>query len=229
MNEYSRISDELYSLNANSRLVFHSSVTWVDDYGTKSHYNEYKTSNRNDASVVIKRKISYFLTFEYSLKGGDKASVMIYPDQMFEVLEKFNYIKNTWFNKSNNYNIFGLMGDKLVVLNSMEKIKIHCPSDKILQLEPTIKRDENGDRIAALMYIVNSTYPIILTPEKFDGLLYILSTLDMATYANTTLSMVALREHPSNRTDFSSGNIDPTQNTSVGKSGRDFKYRQSIL
>lgn len=231
MNEYNRIVDELYQLSPNARLLFNSSIGWFDEYNNlKSHYNEYKTNNRSEGSVVIKRKISYFLSFEYSVKGGgERTSVMIYPEHMFEILDKFNYIRNYWFNPANNGRTFGMVNDKLVVLNEMENIKIHFPQDKVLLLEPTVKRDELGDRPACIMYIVSRACPVLITAEKFNGLLYTMSTLDMSTYANTALSMVALREGPLNRVDFSSSNFETTQPPTTGKAGRDFKFKQRIL
>ena len=62
MNEFSRIEDELYSLNSYVHLKFHSKITEFQEGMVKSYYNEYKTVNRNAGSVVIKRKLKYYLT-----------------------------------------------------------------------------------------------------------------------------------------------------------------------
>lgn len=109
-NDFYRISDNVYSLNGFTHLMFHSKITDIDAINgkTKSYYNEYKTKNTKVGSVLIKRKLEYFFTLEYSYKG-DKNSAMIIADQMYEVIDKFQYIRNTWFNPKNSYKVFGLL------------------------------------------------------------------------------------------------------------------------
>lgn len=232
MNEYSRISDEIYSLSTNTRLLFNTSVTWFDENNKpRSHYNEYKTNNRPEGSVVIKRKLNYFLTLEYTIKGGEKVSVMMYPEHVYCFLENLNYIRNNWF--TNIMNTYGIINDSLVVLDSTQQINIKFPMDKIIRIEPTVKKDENGDTMAVTIYVNSINNPVILTKGKINGMIHVLTTLDMATYANTALSMVTLRSGGANRTDFSSNSVsnEPinTVSSSGSKNGRDFKYKQSIL
>ena len=231
MNEFSRVDDDIYVISQHCKLVFHSSITWVDDYGkSRSNHNEYRISNRSESSVVVKRKLSYFLTIDYTDKTkGLSSSLMIYPDHMFELLDKMNLIRNTWLNPMNNGNTFGIVGDKLVVLNQTEHISLHCPADKVLRFVPTIRRDPGGDTIAVMMYIVNVDCSVLLTPRKFSGLLYVLSTLDMTTYANLSLTMATLRDKPYNRTDFTSEEAQMPKPSSTGKTGRDFQFRQKII
>lgn len=225
MNEYSRIEDEIYSLNSFTRLKFHSKITEIKDGKSRSFYNEYKTNNRNEGSVLIKRKFEYYLTLDYSYKG-ERDSVLLLPEQMYEIIDKFQYIKNTWFNSKSNFNIFGLVNENLVVIDSRETIIIRCCADKILKLDPAIFKSDNGDKPALTICIGDTTFPIMIQPERFIGMLYILSNLDMANFANTSLSLASMRKEPCNRISFADEDIEESKPTNSDKSGRDFKFKQ---
>lgn len=227
MNEFSRIEDELYSLNSYVHLKFHSKITEFQEGMVKSYYNEYKTVNRNVGSVVIKRKLKYYLTLEYNCKGEERESAMIIPEQMYEVLDKFQYIRNTWFNLKNSYNIFGLVNERLVVLDQREAIIIQCIGDKVIKFSPTIFRSDNGDKPALTIRIGNTMTPVLIQPEKFIGMTYLLSTFDMLNFANTSLTLASLRTQPENRVSFVDGQSTSSDPPSTGKTGRDFKCRQS--
>lgn len=227
-NDFYRISDNVYSLNGFTHLMFHSKITDIDAINgkTKSYYNEYKTKNTKVGSVLIKRKLEYFFTLEYSYKG-DKNSAMIIADQMYEVIDKFQYIRNTWFNPKNSYKVFGLVNEHLVVIDSRESIIIRCLCDKYIRLDPAIYKSDNGDKPALNLYIGDSTFPILIQSEKFIGMVYILSTMDMANFANTSLSLATLRTEPHNRVSFQGEETVVNKPTDIGKAGRDFKCRQN--
>lgn len=225
MNEYSRIEDEIYSLNGFTHLKFHSKITTNQDGKSRSFYNEFKTNNHKEGSVLIKRKMEFFLTLDYSYKG-EKNSVLILPDIMYELIDKFQYIRNTWFNPKNNYRIFGLVNERLVVIDSRETIVIRCPLDKVIKLDPVVYKGDNGDKPALSICIGDTTFPILIQPEKFIGMVYILSTFDMANFANTSLSLASMRKEPCNRVSFAEEEIEETKPTATGKAGRDFKFKQ---
>ena len=229
MNEFSRIEDELYSLSSYVHLKFHSKITEYTEGVAKSYYNEYKTSTRNVGSVVIKRKLKYYLTLEYNCKNEERESVMIVPEQMYELLDKLLYIKNTWFNLKNNYNIFGLVNDRLVVLNQRETIFIRCIGDRFIKFDPAIFRSDNGDKPALTVKINKSMIPTLIQPEKLIGMTYLLSTFDMLNFANTSLTLASLRTQPENRVSFVDGEMDDPIITTTGKAGRDFKCNQSNI
>lgn len=225
MNEFSRIEDILYSLTNYTHLKFQTKVTEYIDNRVKSNYNEYKTSTRNYGSVVIKRKLNFYLTLENTNKEN-RQSIIILPEQMYEVLDKFNYIRETWFNPRNNLGIFGLVNEKLVVINQRATVIIQCIGDKFLKIDPTVYKSENGDKMALTMYIGDTSNPILIFPEKFIGMTYLLSTFDMLNFANTTFSLASLRTSPVNRVSFVDGESEDNKLTTPGKVGRDFKFKQ---
>ena len=225
MNEYSRIDDEVYSFNNYSRVICHTTVTKWTENGADSFYREYKTSGRKECSVVIKRKIDYFLTLEYNYQG-QKDSVMIFADMMYELVEKLSYIKNAWFDISNQ-NVFGVVNNRLVVVNSLETVIISCPHDKILRFCPCVNQKNDRDYPAVVMYIGDLSFPIVLAKEKISGLLWTLTNTNWLNFANTSLSFIGKPDGAYNRVDFSSNNenqLPEEFNDATGKK-RDFKCR----
>jgi hypothetical protein len=225
MNEFSRVEDILYSLNSYTHLKFHTKITEYIDGRTKSSHNEYKTSTRNTGSIVIKRKLNFYLTLDYS-KDNNKNSVLFLPEQMPDIIEKFNYIKNNWFNPATNYNIFGLINGKLSVINQSEKVIVQCVCDKFLRIDPAVFITDTESKLAVTLYIGDLLYPITILSEKFSAMTYLLSTLDMLNYANTSLSITSLRTSPINRISFVDGESEESIMTKSGKVGRDFKFKQ---
>lgn len=228
INDYSRIDDELYSFYDKIKLTFHTSMVMHRTFnGTKqvnSNYNEYKTSNAPIGSVVIKRKLNYYISVDLS-NDGHKAGVCIFPEKMFEVIDRLNYIKNCWFNKITNGNIYGFVNNRLTVISN-ENIVIRFPQDKVMKIEPCVTNDEIGVNL-----YVDCNEPVFMPESKFLGFIYILSTIDMPNYANTAFSMATLLQAEYNRVDFTESNNKQIQqpfddsNLSSGVTGRTFNMK----
>ena len=61
MNEFSRIEDELYSLNSYVHLKFHSKITEFQEGMAKSYYNEYKTVKVGDYFFPCVEDLNQFI------------------------------------------------------------------------------------------------------------------------------------------------------------------------
>jgi hypothetical protein len=219
--------DEIYTLNSVAKLKFNLTTYRESNEFNKSFYREYKTSNKKEGSVMISRRLDYFLSLEYNYKG-DKNSVMIYPDHMLRLIERFTYINNNWLGTTHN-TVFGIVNSHLSVISQCESIIIPFPCEKILRIDPVVDKREDGREYPGLiMYIGDSNYPIELNSDKFSGLLYCIARLDMCTYANIMASSVmCMGEQPRNRVSFDSEESMVDQSTSTGKSGRDFKFKSN--
>lgn len=228
MNEYSRIDDEVYSINGYTKLICHTTLTRIIDNNPKSFYAEYKTNSRKECSVVIKRKIEYFLTLEYSYQGL-KESVMLVPSIMYEVVEKINYIINVWFDP-NNREAFGFLNDQMIITNQTIHCDIYCPQDKKIRIAPYIIQTENiKSKPAVVLYLGDTSFPIIMTKDKLLGLLWTLTNTNWLNFANTSLSFIGKPDGAYNRVDFSEER-NTTENNFVNNDTigrpRDFKFKQ---
>lgn len=229
INDYLRIDDEVYTINLNLKLICHTSVTKHDNNMMKSFYNEYKTSNKKYGSVVVKRRIENFLTLESCIQG-QKNSVMITMNMMFDVIEKLTRIKTYWFDIENQY-VFGFVGGEMVIVNNLEHIIILCPQDKFIRIDPIVN-NKNGKNSPAVLISVNDTSnPIIVTEDRINGLLWVLSTTDWMNFSNTSLLSISMNTESCNRTDFTINERGyntiaiPEEDTTT-KRTRDFSYKK---
>jgi DNA primase large subunit len=147
---------------------------------------------------MIKRNLSYYLCFEDRRDKVEK--LCIYPEHMFELLKRFEYIKNNWI--ENDLGIYAFMDSSLIVSNYDEFIMMRLPMDKIIKITPGVLKTDIGD-IKCIDFYFNSAEPVHVTHNTFLGMYYVLLNFDMLNYANTSLSFMMLMNNPINRTDFS--------------------------
>lgn len=209
LNEYNKIDDEIYNINDKIKIIFHTQLCWNKQYPdghkqTFSNYNEYKTNNNDIGSVVIKRKLNYFITIECII-GDNRTNLFLQHDRMNELIDDLNIVRTYWLNKSANGNIFSYLNGKLTVISQRDFIIMKFPADKVLKIEPCVIHKEIGDDIGVRMYI-DSNESVIVNTDKINGLYHLLSTIDMANYANTSFTMSILLNQVYNRTDFSGTN-----------------------
>ena len=145
---------------------------------------------------------------------------------MYEVIDKFNYIRTKWFNRDNNRSIFGLIHNELVIIDQREMVIISCVADKFLRIFPAVYKTDNGEQILALTLYIGDSNPITIFPEKFIAMTYLLSTLDMLNYANMAFSTASLRVEPINRVSFVEDKSDSFEPPTTSKIGREFKFKQ---
>lgn len=207
-SDYSHINDIVYDISGDVKLMFH---TVISSYSTNnnrsySNYNEYKTSTNSKSHTMIKRNLSYYLFFEDRREKTEK--ICIYPENMFALLDRFEYIKRNWID-NNGMGLYVMMDSALVVANPDEYIFMKLPLDKAIKIAPGIWKTDLGDVKCIDLYL-NTNTPIQLTHERFLGMYYVMKGLDMLNYANTCISFAMLMDTPINRTDFSGSSYNNT-------------------
>lgn len=197
-SDYMYMNDNIYTLTEDVKLVFHVVLSFNTNGKTYSNYNEYKTNSRSDCNTMIKRNLSYYLCFEDRRDKVEK--LCIYPEQMFELLNKLEHIKHNWI-ETDCFGMYGFMDSSLIVVNYDEYVIMRLPMDKILKIAPGVLKTDSGD-FKCLDFYLNSPDPIHVTHSTFLGMYYVLLHFDMLNYANTSLSFMMLMNTPMNRTDF---------------------------
>lgn len=228
-NDYMYMNDIIYTLTDDVKLVFHTVASFNMNNKSYSNYNEYKINGKQMCNTMIKRTINYHLFIEDRRSKLEK--LCIFPENMYELLKKFEYIKSNWID-SDNRGIYAFMDNKLAVANQDEYVLMRLPMDKAIKIAPGVLKKETSDERCIDLYL-NSNIPIQISNDVFVGLIYTLKNFDMLNYANTSLSFMMLMNNPLNRTDFSqpgsSGDNEITIDNSKadGSNGRTFNKRKT--
>lgn len=230
MNEYAKLIDEIIFLNPTTKIVFISKLNQIAEKGNKRvqyFYNEYKTSPREEASVTIRRKISYNLAFEFTI-SGEKTVAIIPLNNMEDLLQKLSYICRVWMNPADQAT-YGMIGEKLILNNPNEFINLQCMFNKVVRFRPIVEEDMYGKSHPACQITIDNEFPTLIHAEQIQAAFYCLSHFDILNYANTSISFVSLMREPYNRTSFVNSAPDPPKITSTGKAGRTFKNNNRII
>lgn len=208
LSDYRKVVDEIYQITLSLKLCFNCSIMIKTENNNISSYNEYKTSINNNGSVMIKRKMNYFL----SLESKNNGYVLIYPELVSEVISKLKFIKYKWLDEENNYETYSKVnnGSSTILTALNTYIIVKCPLDRAIRFSPGIETRNNIMRPALDLMISGDDTIIQIPKERVNGWLHLIENLDMATYANTTFSMVNLIQTPTNRTDFTNNRSEST-------------------
>lgn len=223
------MNDNIYTLTEDVKLIFHTTASFNNGSKTFYNYNEYKVNNRQDSNTMIKRNLSYYLFLE-DRRGDELNKLAIHPENMFELMYHFEYIKNNWVDLD-RLNIYSVINNSLAIVNYDEGIYMRLPFDKVIRFAPGIIKTDMGDIKCIDMYL-NTTEPIHVSHNIFLGMYYTIKNLDMLSYANSSLSFMMLMNAPLNRTDFSSTaqavSVQMSDNsTASGNTGRTFSSKKN--
>jgi len=217
MNEYSKVIDEIYTLSLNPliKLSIVSKITEVGENGeVKSCHNEYKTSAKKNAAVVIRRRLDYQYLLESTI-NGEKEKLYISPPKMAELLDILEFTIRRHYNPESFPNYF-IRND----LIKNEAVQIQCSFGKLLTLRTRVAMDENG--ILSCIIFINSNIPIFIRLENIVGLYQSLRYFDAVSYVNSTISMLALMKEPQNRKSFVKDHAPTPTPPASGQVGRSF-------
>lgn len=235
-SDYTYMNDTLYTLTDDVKLIFHTVASFRTNNRVYSNCTEYKTNNNKECNTMIKRNLSYCLFIE-DRRAIKTEKIHIYPENMFQLLDIFGYVKRNWYDVGAK-KMYAYLDNSLTVLED-ECLTMKLPLDKAIKITPGVMKKEAAEMMCVDLYL-NTPDPIQLSIDTFYGLYYLLLNLDMLNYANTALMYMMLRDTPVNRVDFSSNNSSGSNNqitasdnsTASGSSGREFNNgskRTSIL
>lgn len=233
-SDYMYMNDIIYTINEDIKIVFHVIASFRVNNKVYSNCSEFKIKSEPSCNTMIRRSLSYYLFID-DRRTGKTEKICIYPENMFDLLDMFDRAKKTWF-ESGSSHIYAYLNNGLYITNE-ESFVIKLPLDKVIKISPGIFKKESGDCMCLNMYL-NTPEPVQISVETFKGMYYVLSSLDMLNYANTSLTFMMLRDTPVNRTDYSSPSetvqtqsIQEDQSKASGSTGRTFngKLNKSIL
>lgn len=232
-SDYMYMNDIVYTINEDIKVVFHTVASFNTNGRTYSNCTEFKLNNNQSCNTMIRRNISYYIYID-DRRDGKSNKICIYPEHMFAILSMFEQARKSWYEISNNSHIYGYLDNKLTIISD-DYLAIKLPLDKFIRLSPGVMKKENGDSVCLDMYL-NNPDPVQVSVDTFNGLYYVLSKLDMLSYANTALTFMMLRDEPMNRVDYSSNSsnsqVSVRDNSTASGSGRSFngvKSKGSML
>lgn len=227
-NDYMYMNDVIYTLTDDVRLVFHTVASFNMNNKTYSNYNEYKINGKQESNTMVKRTLNYHLFIEDRRNKLEK--LCIFPEHMYELLRKLDYIKNNWIDNDTR-GIYAFMDNSLAVINQEEYVLMRLPLDKAIKIAPGVMKTEISDDKCIDLYL-NSNIPVQVSTGVFVGMIYTLNNFDMLNYANTSLSFMMLMNNPLNRIDFSYSNktnniVAKDDSKADGSNGRTFNKRNT--
>lgn len=193
--DYEKITDDLCQLGYNAILRFNVSLASKLQDGTRRHFHSEfsyrgdKYTNQN-ISRSIRRHFDYFLSIENTKMNdnGVKEFIMIRIQDILYVREQFEKAVK-WFRGEEFSNLFARSKDKLVMLGKVEPISILGLSmDKSLLLEPVILTYEDHQTTGIRLYLASKDNYVDMTVDKFMGVVYLLSSINMYESAQLLLN-----------------------------------------
>ena len=226
-SDYMYMNDIIYTINEDIKVVFHTVASFCNNANNKVYSNctEFKIKNTETCNTMIRRNLTYYIYID-DKRTGKSEKICIYPEHMFTLLDMFKNAKQAWFGVGTNH-IYAYLDSRLTIISD-ESLFIKLPMDKVIKISPGVMKKESGDCPCVDLYL-NTPDVVQISVETFNGLFYILSTLDMLNYANTSLTFMMLRDQPVNRVDYSSNSFTSNNQISTsdhsiasGSKGRSF-------
>lgn len=228
-SDYMYMNDIIYTINEDIKVVFHTVASFTNNNTNKTYSNctEFKINSNQTCNTMIRRNISYYLFID-DKRSGRTEKICIYPEHMFTLLDIFQQAKQAWFGVGTNH-IYAYLDNRLTIISD-ESLFIKLPLDKVIKIAPGVMKKESGDCPCVDLYL-NSPEVVQISIDTFNGLFYVLSTLDMLNYANTSLTFMMLRNEPVNRIDYSNSSNNQVStsdsSTASGSIGRTFNVNNN--
>lgn len=188
--DYEKISDDLCYLGKgiilrfNVQLARKNSGNKTREYCIKEFkYGTSKYINKNNL-ITVRRSFDYYISFDVT--NDFENSIMIRPKDMFNLQNKINMVYK-WFNT-----IFKVKNNKLIISGNWNKIKVgNLSENKYIAFEPVIiEFNDNTCTSGVRLYINSDTVFTDIDIDKFMGLVYLLSKIDMYQCALSIMSSI---------------------------------------
>lgn len=196
--QYEKITDDLCILGVNTVLRFNVSLASKTQDGMKKLFHsefEYRANKYNNLNTIcsIRRTFDYFLSIENlrANQDGSKEFIMIRIQDILYVREQFE-LATKWFRDVKYQNLFAMTKGRLVMLGRVEPIKIlGLAMNKSLMLEPiVITYDDNNQTTGVRLYLSSKDNFVDMSIDKFMGVVYLLSSINMYESAQLLLNYI---------------------------------------
>lgn len=196
--DYEKISDVVYS---NARISIKLNVklnTYSDNKGRINYHREVSYYNEKAGAVVynINRSFEYFLSIE-DFKG---AYIMIGVNHYLSLITMLDEIFK-WFVDKKFNGLFAKKDDgELVVARHVKGIRIeYLPMGKWLEAIPKAISFSNGDYATGIrLFLASYESYVDITFDEFQGILYILKTLNMFQSAQNMINYLQRPQYGTN-------------------------------
>lgn len=197
--QYEKITDDLCILGVNTVLRFNVSLANKTQDGLKKLFHsefEYragsKYSNLNNI-CNIRRTFEYYLSIENLRQdqNGNKEFIMIRIQDILYVREQFE-LATKWFRDTKYENLFAMSKGKLIMLGKVEPIKIlGLAMGKSLMLEPVVVTYSDDNQTTGVrLYLSSKDNYIDMSVDKFMGVVYLISSINMYESAQLLLNYI---------------------------------------
>ena len=190
MAVYNHISDKVYSAGNGLTVNLHVYLNKTFNDRTTSFYNEYAyySSQFHDEAITIKRDYTYNISFDINI-DDKKESVTVRIQDMINLENAINNAAEWYGGKIKN--LYVTNNGKLMLHNKQEPIIIsNLSGDRYIKFEPSVYCKDDIYKPGLRVYI-NEVYTDILL-EKFMGLLYIMSKIDIYNCAMTLVNSLQI-------------------------------------
>lgn len=196
--DYEKISDVVYS---NARISIKLNVklnTYSDNKGRINYHREVSYYNEKAGAVVynINRSFEYFLSIE-DFKG---AYIMIGVNHYLSLITMLDEIFKWFVDKKFNGLFAKKDNEELVVARHVKGIRIeYLPMGKWLEAIPKAISFPNGDYATGIRLFLSSYENYVdITFDEFQGILYILKTLNMFQSAQNMINYLQRPQYGTN-------------------------------
>lgn len=192
INNYEKISDDIYSLGFNMILRFYVVLNrYSDKFGKENYHREYEYYSGQSRSIVrnIRRSFDYHLTIENERNTDalQKDYINIRAHHMMKFIRTME-IGMSWFSDERYADMYQIKNSHLILVNHPKPLRLDLDLGRSITFEPIVYSDRlNNECQGVRMYLNQDSNYCDMSLDKYIGLYYIVSKMDMY---NIACSMV---------------------------------------
>lgn len=198
--DYEKISDDLYYLGGDSRLILRMNVSLgkqSKDKTTRHHfYNEYEYDSKyNDVGrlVSIRRSYDYYMTLE-SLEER-MSGIMIRPQDMILLRSRLAEVVQ-WFSSD----VFIMRKNMLMVNKRPKTVRIDgFPEGKSISFDPVVITWEDNSQSMGVRITLSDNIFSDIVVDKIFAFVYIINSINLVQSAQMMLAFLGMPEYGTNR------------------------------
>lgn len=206
--DYEKISDDLCYLGKGVILRFNVVLAKRNQDGTRGYcIKEYKYPvggkyTDKDKVITVRRSFDYFMSID--VRDDFENSVQIRPKDMINLQSKLRKACE-WFNT-----IFKIKNNELILSGNWKNQRIGNLNGKYIEFEPCIiKYEDQTTKQGVRLYINSDSCFVEIDIDKFMGLVYMISKIDMYQCALSIMSSIPF-EYGQNINTIDNGYTNPS-------------------
>lgn len=192
--DYNKMTDVIYYAGHQLYLKINVTLSYLTTDRKKTHFHK---EIENNEGVKIQRNFSYYLTIEK--QGDDYTSVMVRPQDMIYLLDKFKEVSE-WF-RNPSIKLFMWKKKKLICLKGVVESAVisGLANNKYITIEPIVYQfDEASPQSPGVRITLGGPTFVDMDVDSFFGLYYSIQNVNMFQCAQNMVNYLGRPEFGTN-------------------------------